>query len=162
MKQVVTKPSDKIGKWKFPWKKFIYEKTVLLKQTNLIGNVYFVNYVEWQGEAREALLLAHPTTAEFLKKEKHIKLVTYCLYHRFLVDSTFGEVIRIELTTRDILTHSLVIVFKYFNVGTNVLIGEGWQKICFLDTRVNEICITPQLILDLAESIREDKNEEAS
>ncbi len=147
---------DLIGRWKFPDHKFVCEKLVLLKQTNLIGNTYFSNYIEWQGEARERLLLSHPATEGFLKQNPHIKLITHSLYHRFLQDTSLADTIRIELTTREILDYSLVIVFRYNNTKTNAFIGEGWQKICFFDTRLKRLCPVPQFILDLAEPIRED------
>lgn len=144
-----------IGKWKFPDKKFVYEKTVLLKQTNLMGNTYFSNYIEWQGEAREKLLLSHPAAREFLKENPSLKLITHSLFHRFVQDAFFGSSIKIEVTAKEILDYSLVIVFRYFDRERNSLIGEGWQKICFSDIHLNQICPVPQIILDLAQPIRE-------
>ena len=32
-------------------KYFSIEKKILLKETNLMGNTYFANYILWQGEA---------------------------------------------------------------------------------------------------------------
>lgn len=147
---------DQVGKWRYPEKKFVYEKTVLIKQTNVMGNTYFSNFVEWQGEAREKLFLSHPAALTFLKENPHIVLVTHTLHHRFLANAYFGDTIRIELTTRDILDYSLRIVFRFYHSATNVFIGEGWQKICFVDARHNQPCKIPQIFLDLAVSIQED------
>src|SRR4029079_18981408 len=33
---------------------------VTLEQTNVVGNVYYANYVRWQGQCREMFLRDHP------------------------------------------------------------------------------------------------------
>lgn len=144
-----------IGKWKYPEKKFAVEKVVLFKQTNVIGNTYFSNYIEWQGEVRERFFLSHPAAPMFLQANPNIMLITHSLSHRFINNSFFGDVIRIELTTKNILEYSVVMIFRYFNAQTNKLIGEGWQKVCFMDRNQNIPCKVPQIFLDLAISVRE-------
>lgn len=147
---------DQIGKWRYPHKKFLYEKTVLIKQTNLLGNTYFSNFIEWQGEAREKLFLAHPASLAFLRRHPEILLVTHTLHQRFIDNAFFGDVIRIELTTADILDYTLKIIFRYYRQGEDVLIGEGWQKVCFWNKEGNQPAKIPQLFLDLALPIQEN------
>lgn len=144
-----------IGSWKFPEKKFLYEKSILIKQTNLFGNTYFSNYIEWQGEAREKLFLSHPAALDFLKENLDIFLVTHTLHHEFISNTFFGDKLRIELTTKNILDYSFVINFQYFNNQTNQLVGKGWQKICFINRVSNQPCKVPQLFLDIAIPIQE-------
>lgn len=155
-------PIEMIGIWKFPGKKFIYEKEIFLKQTNLMGNTYFANYVEWQGETREKFLLEHPAAGTFLKLNPHILLITYCVYHRYFESTFFGDLVRIELTTKDILKYSAVIVFRYFNARSNAAVGEGWQRICFQDRRTNLCSPVPQLFLDLALPVLENTHTSTS
>jgi len=83
-------------------------------------------------------------------------MITHSLFHRFFANAYFGDQIRSELTTKDILDYSLRIIFRHFKVGTNLLIGEGWQKICFMDNNTDKLCPLPRIILDLAESIKEE------
>ena len=144
-----------IGKWKYPEKKFTYEKIVLIKQTNVLGNTYFTNYIEWEGEVREKFFLSHPGALEFLKSYPNIIMVTHSLFHRFFANAYFGDRVRVELTTKDILDYSLFVVFRHYKVGPDLLLGEGWQKICFLDQNTEKACRVPQIILDLAESVKE-------
>ena len=145
-----------IGKFRFPKNKFVFEKQVLIKQTNVLGNTYFANYIEWEGEAREKFFLSHPEATEFLKAHSNILMVTHSLFHRFHSNSYFGDVVRIELTTRNILDYSLVIVFRHSKHVKNILVGEGWQKICFFDKTANRPCPIPRIFLDLAESVKEE------
>ena len=147
---------NQIGKWKFPEKKFNYSRTIFIKQTNMLGNAYFSNYIEWTGEARESLFLMHPAARIFLTENPHISMITQALHHRFLENLFFGDSIRIEVTTRDILDHSLILVFRYFDETSGKLIGEGWQKICFWDKKIDKPCKMPQIFLDLAIPLKED------
>lgn len=146
-----------IGKWKFPEKKFTFTKLILLKPTNVMGNTYYDNYLSWQGEARERLLLSHPDVGLWMETNRHIKMITHSIYHRFLGETTFGDIVRIEATIREIKRCSFIMVFRFFNEKTNAILGEGWQTICFSDFRSGKLCPVPQLILDLIEPINEEQ-----
>lgn len=138
-----------IGKWKYPKDKFVYEKQILLKQTNLFGNTYFSNYIEWQGEAREKFFLEHPNAETFLKSNQHLKMVTHSLYHRFLENAFFGDKIRIEVTSKEVLKYSFMLILKYFNVENGRAIGDGWQKIGFYNEKRRSLWPVPKIFLDL-------------
>lgn len=144
-----------IGRWKFPSSKFVMEKTILLKNTNLMGNTYYDNYITWQGEARESLLLSHPNVKAFLQAAQSLKMVTHSVYQRFFAETTFGDTVRIEATSREVKRCSFILVFRYFDKATGMALGEGWQKICFVDMKTGKLCQTPQLILDLIEPLQE-------
>ena len=104
-----------IGKWKFPGERFISEKNIIIKHTNLLGNVYFANYIEWQGEVRENFFLTHPSAKEFLSRNPNLIMLTYALYQRFYGSAFLFDKLRIELTTKDIQKCSVVIIFRFFN-----------------------------------------------
>lgn len=147
-----------IGKWKYQNDKFVYEKQVLVKQTNFFGNTYFANYIEWQGEAREKFFLEHPNAEMFLQNNLHLKMITHSLHHRFLANTYFGDKIRIEITSKAILKHSFILIFKYSNVKNNQAIGEGWQKIGFYDEKIKSLCPVPQIFLDLLLPVRHQES----
>lgn len=94
---------------------FHFEKVILLKDTNLMGNTYFANYVLWQGEVREVYLLSHPRFEEEFSKNQHIKMVTHSLYHRFVQEATFGDTVEIRMTSREVKRCSFVLVFRYYH-----------------------------------------------
>ena len=146
-----------IGQWKFPGLKFVFEKPILLKETNIMGNTYYDNYITWQGEARERLLLNHPDLPQWMKLNPHIKMMTHSTHHRFFKETTFGDIVRIEATTREIKYCSFIMVFRFFNSRLNELLGEGWQRICFSNLKTNKLCPIPRLILDLIEPLQEHK-----
>lgn len=143
----------------FPGGYFSIQKTVFLKETNLMGNTYFANYIIWQGETREAILMTHPNFAEEMQKNQHIKMITHSLYHRFIQETTFGDVVEIKLTTREIKHCSLVLVFRYYNKRSGAFLGEGWQRLTFADLRTGNLTAIPTFIRDLAFAIKEDTQE---
>lgn len=138
---------------KFPNKYFSIEKTVFLEQTNSMGNTYFANYVLWQGEAREMLLLSHPNFVEEMKKIQHVRMVTHSVYHRFIQETTFGDVVEIRVFTREIKRCSFILVFEYYNKTTKTFIGEGWQRITFVDVRDESLCAIPGFMKELGVAI---------
>ncbi len=151
-------PDSMVSKWKFPGGAFVFEKPILLKETNMIGNTYYDNYISWQGEARERLLLHHPALGEWMKNNGHIKMITHSVHHQFLNETTFGDVVQIKATTREIKKCSFVMDFIFTNFVTGVTLGKGWQRICFADVRFGKLCSIPRLILDLIEPIEDLSN----
>lgn len=140
----------------FPDNCFSIEKTVLLRDTNLMGNTYFANYIMWQGEIREAILMTHPNFAEEMQKNKHIKMITHSLYHRFVQETTFCDIVQIKMTTREIKHCSFILVFRYYNKRSGAFLGEGWQRLTFADLRTGTLTAIPSFIRELAFAIKED------
>jgi CheY-like chemotaxis protein/acyl-CoA thioesterase FadM len=141
---------------KFPNKYFSIEKTVFLEQTNIMGNTYFANYVLWQGEARESLLLSHPNVVEEMKKNQHVRMITHSVYHRFIEETTFGDLVEIRVTAREIKHCSFVLVFQVYKKREGSFIGEGWQRITFLDLQKGNFCTIPPFIKELILPIQQE------
>lgn len=150
-------PLRLIGKWKYQKPKFVYEKDVLFKQTNAMGNMYFSNYVELHGETREKFFLEHPAARAFLIANPQNILVTSCIHHDFLESSYFGDKLRVEMTSRNIQKYSVHLVFNFFNALNEKKVGEGWQKVCFIDSNKKKVIPIPQILLDLLQPISEKK-----
>lgn len=143
---------------KSPNKYFSIEKTVFLEDTNMMGNTYFANYVAWQGEARETLLLSHPNIAAEMKASQHIRMITHSVYHRFMEETTFGDRVEIRVTCKELKRCSFVLMFRYYNKKTNSFIGEGWQRITFLDQTRKTLCKIPNFVRELVAPIEEDSS----
>lgn len=135
---------------------FWFEKVILLKDTNLMGNVYFANFALWQGELRELILLSHPHFKEEMAKMPDLKMITHSMYHRFLHEVTFGDTLTIRVNSREIKKTSLILVFRYFLKQNNkISVGEGWQRIAFADLKTGNPCYIPGFIRELAEAMEE-------
>jgi enediyne biosynthesis thioesterase len=56
-------------------RKYEYRHVVGFEETNLIGNVYFVNHLRWQGRCREMFLRDH-APAVLAQIDRGLALVT--------------------------------------------------------------------------------------
>ena len=125
---------------------FTSEIMVTLKDTNVFGNVYFSNYIEYQGTIREKFLLASvPDLHEMLAKTQ-VRLVTIDTYNKFVSNAYFGDVLLLELTTSDInaATCKLNITFK--NKATGKIVGKGYQRFCVVSSK-GKVMRLPQELL---------------
>lgn len=127
---------------------FKVEIVVTLKNTNVFGNVYFSNFIEYQGIVREKFLMATVPDLHKLMANRSIRLVTVDTYNRFVSNAYFGDTLVVELTTSEIkaATCRLDIIFK--NKETGALVGEGYQRVCMVSEkgrvmRIPENFLTP-------------------
>lgn len=107
-----------------------YRHVVLFHETNLVGNVYFVNHVAWQGACREHFLRDHaPETLEELRAG--LALVTVSCQCEYLAElQAFDEVI-VRMSLVDSVQNRVDLRFDYFRTAStgDVLVAVGRQRI---------------------------------
>jgi enediyne biosynthesis thioesterase len=107
-----------------------YRHVVGFEETNLVGNVYYVNHVRWQGRCRELFLRDH--APELLAEiGRGLALVTIKVSCEYLAElMAFDElVIRLRLAA---LTQSRVtMAFEYWRQrdGGEELVARGEQQV---------------------------------
>lgn len=158
LSSVLSEKEEKKSGISFPNKYFSIEKTVFLEQTNIMGNTYFANYVLWQGEARESLLLSHPNFSEEMQKCQNIRMITHSVYHRFIEETTFGDIVEIRIMAREVKHCSFVLVFQFYNKRKKSFIGEGWQRITFINLQNGNFCIIPFFMRELLLPIQQEES----
>ncbi|MFG3503961.1 acyl-CoA thioesterase [Streptomyces sp. NPDC047821] len=109
---------------------YAYEHLVTLEETNLVGNVYFTNYLRWQGHCRERFLAERaPGVLRALRGE--LALVTvdcHCAYFSELY--AMDRVgIRMSLTASG--DHRVSMGFDYYRTNAPVpqLVARGGQTV---------------------------------
>jgi len=110
-----------------------YEHIVGFQETNLIGNVYYVHYLAWQGRCREMFLHEHaPTVLEEIANG--LKLATVrvaCEYEEELL--AFDRVaIRMSLVT--LKPSGMTLRFTYVKLGElrETVVARGEMEIACL------------------------------
>lgn len=125
---------------------FTSEIQVTLKDTNAFGNVYFSNYIEYQGNIREKFLLATvPDLYEMLAKNQ-IRLVTIDTYNKFISNAYFGDTLLLELTTSDIKAATCQLNITFKNKATGALVGKGYQRFCAVSAK-GKVMRIPEALL---------------
>jgi enediyne biosynthesis thioesterase len=111
-----------------------YRYRVGLEDTNLVGNVYFVNHVRWQGRCREMFLQEHaPEVVSELARGLTLATTRVsCAYYREL--TAFDEVL-VRMSAGPVQPSRLTMLFEYVRVlpdGKEELVARGEQEIVCL------------------------------
>ncbi len=107
-----------------------YRHVVGFEETNLVGNVYYVNYVRWQGRCREMFLLEHaPGVLDELRRD--LKLFTIKSECEYLTEISAFDELSIRMRLEDLTQTQIGFAFDYVRVREEVeeLIARGRQRI---------------------------------
>jgi enediyne core biosynthesis thioesterase len=107
-----------------------YRHVVGLEETNLVGNVYFVNHIRWQGRCREMFLRDHaPGVLQRLLED--LSLVTVSCGCNYLAELTALDEISVRLYLQGMAQNRIVLRFEYWRVnpGPEELVAEGTQEV---------------------------------
>jgi enediyne core biosynthesis thioesterase len=124
----------------------VYEHNhiVSFEETNLVGNVYYVNYVSWQGRCREMFLRdrAPEVLAELSKDLALTTVRVSCEYFAELF--AFDEVI-IRMSLGALKQNRITMIFEYWCLARNAkeLIARGEQEVACMRREKDRLVPTP-------------------
>jgi enediyne biosynthesis thioesterase len=107
-----------------------YRHVVDFEETNLVGNVYYVNYVRWQGRCREMFLLEHaPGALDKLRGD--LKLFTIESECEHLSEATAFDELAIRMRLEELTQTQIGFAFDYVRIsdGMEELVARGRQRI---------------------------------
>lgn len=116
------------------------------EETNLVGNVYYVNYLRWQGRCREMFLREKaPAVLEDIRDD--LKLFTLKCECEFLAEITAFDELSIRMRLEDLTQTQIGFAFDYVRVregGVEDLIARGRQRVACMrgpntDTRPSRV-----------------------
>ncbi|RFU39342.1 acyl-CoA thioesterase [Actinomadura logoneensis] len=110
---------------------FEYRHTVGFEETNLVGNVYYVNYLRWQGRCREMFLkdLAPDVLAELYGDLKLFTLKVDC---EFFAEITAFDELSVRMRLVELAQTQLEFGFDYVRLdpgGGETLVARGRQRV---------------------------------
>jgi enediyne core biosynthesis thioesterase len=113
---------------------FEHRHTVVLEETNLLGNVYFAHYVRWQGHCRERFLDAFaPDVIRGLDPERDALVTTRCSCEYFAELQAFDEVV-LRMHLGEVVLNRITLHFDYVRLGgeREELVARGQQQLAWL------------------------------
>jgi enediyne core biosynthesis thioesterase len=115
---------------------FAYRRFVSLEETNATGNVYFAQYVKWQGHCRELFL---KETGEWVVRElgdRYALVTTWCRCEYYVETQAFDEIC-MHMHISDIFQNRMNLEFEYWRVGGqgDELVARSAQQIAWLERR---------------------------
>ena len=106
-------------------------RVVTFEETNLVGNVYYVNVLKWQGACREMFLRDHaPDVVEDLHHD--LALVTVRCECDYFAELAVFDTIVCRLRLADIAQNRLELIFDVLRTNpdaTEELVARGRQVI---------------------------------
>src|SRR2546423_4084334 len=121
-----------------------YRHLVCFEETNLVGNVYYVNHLSWQGRVREMFLREYaPDVLSELSRGLSVATVSVsCEYLAELF--AFDEVI-IRMRLGELTQSRMTLLFEYWRAGKNgeEIVARGQQQIACLRREGEKLTPTP-------------------
>ncbi|MGV9214420.1 acyl-CoA thioesterase [Micromonospora sp. RB23] len=112
-------------------KYFEYLHTVGFEETNLVGNVYYVNYLRWQGRCREMFLKER--APEVLADLRHdLKLFTLRVDCEFFAEITAFDELSIRMRLVELAQTQIEFSFDYVRLDQangETLVARGRQRV---------------------------------
>jgi enediyne biosynthesis thioesterase len=119
--------------------------TVGFEETNLVGNVYYVNYLRWQGRCRE-MFLKEKAPSVLRDLQDDLKLFTLKVECEFFSEITLFDDLSVRMRLEELTQTQVQFSFDYVKVtgGREVLVAKGRQRIaCMRGPNTNTV---PSLI----------------
>ncbi|SEP52418.1 acyl-CoA thioesterase [Amycolatopsis saalfeldensis] len=104
--------------------------TVGFEETNLVGNVYYVNYLRWQGRCRE-LFLKEKAPLVLRDLQDDLKLFTLKVDCEFFAEITAFDELAIRMRLEELTQTQIQFSFDYVQLrdGLETLVARGRQRI---------------------------------
>ncbi|MEU6405224.1 acyl-CoA thioesterase [Streptomyces sp. NPDC046985] len=123
------------------------------EETNLVGNVYYVNYVRWQGRCREMFLREHaPAVLDDIRAD--LKLFTLSVGCEFFAEITAFDELSVRMRLEDLTQTQIGFAFDYVRLrraeggdgrpAAEDLVARGRQRVACMrgpnnDTRPTRV-----------------------
>jgi len=122
---------------------FTFDKLqVFFKHTDYYGFVHPYNYLEWSSYAREAFFQELVPSFHSLCNGA-IKMVTTAVRFRLLREAVFGDRIVVKIYSKNVKKISFDVIFNFYNLKDNQILGCGEQKLTFVDSSKFRPCLIP-------------------
>jgi enediyne biosynthesis thioesterase len=111
-------------------KSYEYRHVVAFEETNLVGNVYYVNHLRWQGRCRELFLMQHaPDVLKQIRSDLSL-VTTRCSCEYFAELAAFDEVV-VRMRLAQLAGQRMDLLFDYYRVkdGHEELVARGEQQV---------------------------------
>ncbi len=132
-----------------------YRHVVAFEETNLVGNVYYVNHVRWQGRCREMFL--RDRAPEVLEALKHgLLMVTTRVSCEFIAELLAFDEIIVRMRLGDLAQNRITMKFEYWRhtAAGEEMVARGEQQVACMQ-REGEQAVPVPVPSQLREALKE-------
>ena len=121
-----------------------YRHVVGFEETNVLGNVYYVNHLSWQGRCREMFLRDH--SPEVLGQiADGLSLVTTRCSCEYLAELVAFDEVVVRMRLTDLAQNRLTLSFEYWrqNPDAEELVARGEQQVLVMQKQADRVMAAP-------------------
>lgn len=109
---------------------YVYRHIVTFDETNVMGNVYYVRHIAWQGRCRELFLKEH-VPGVLGELAAGLRLVTISVSCEYFAEVQALDEIEVHMRLAFVRQHRLGLNFDYFRTDINgpTPIAKGFQQL---------------------------------
>jgi enediyne biosynthesis thioesterase len=125
-------------------KAYEYYHIVSFEETNLVGNVYYANYVRWQGRCREMFLKDNAPDI-ITELSQGLALVTVRVSCDYLSELFAFDQVTIRMRLGEIKQNRITMLFEYWRVTKEgeELVAKGEQQAACMHREGDQTVPTP-------------------
>lgn len=125
-------------------KAYEYPHIVGFEETNLVGNVYYVNHLKWQGRCREMFLRDYAPTV-LTELSQGLALATVQVTCEYFIEIYAFDTIAIRMRLKDLTQNRVTMLFEYWRLtsGNEELIARGEQQVACMKREGERMVLTP-------------------
>ncbi|HEV8579979.1 MAG TPA: acyl-CoA thioesterase [Thermoanaerobaculia bacterium] len=135
-------------------KAYEYRHRVGFEETNLVGNVYYVNHLRWQGRCREMFLLDHaPEILDELARD--LALATVRCSCDYLAELAAFDEIAVRMRLGEVVQNRITLLFEYWRRSGDgeELVARGEQVVACM-RREGERTVPTPIPVSLREALK--------
>lgn len=131
-----------------------YRHIVGFEETNLVGNVYFVNHLRWQGRCRELFLRDH-APGVLAEMQRGLAFVTTRVTCEYLEELAALDELVIRMTLVSQAQNRVTMGFEYCRIreGREELVARGEQQVACM-TRDGRRMVPAPIPRELSDALR--------
>jgi enediyne core biosynthesis thioesterase len=117
-----------------------YRHVVCFEETNLVGNVYYVNHLNWQGRCRELFLRDHVPDVLYALSHGLCLITTKCSCE-YLSELFAFDDIAIRMSLVELVQNRMILKFEYIRCHGRVeeLVARGDQQVVCMRRSANSL-----------------------
>lgn len=110
-----------------------YQHVISFSETNLVGNVYYVNYLSWQGRCRE-MFLRDRAPDILTQLDRGLALATVKVSCEYFSELFAFDKVSIRMRLGAIAQNRITMLFEYYKITDTEekLVAKGEQQVACL------------------------------
>ena len=123
---------------------YAYEHVVGFQDTNLVGNVYFVHLISWQGRCRE-LFLRDEAPDVLDQLSNGLQLLTARCSCEYLAELRAFDKVAVRMRLAGMALNRIMLGFEYWRVSPDAeeLVARGEQDVVCMRADEHGVAATP-------------------